>query len=175
MINLLKQRRSTRKFKPEKIEKGNVESLKKALLLSPTSRNIDSLEFIFIDDKDTLDHLSKCKPHGAAFLKGAPLGIVVLGNEERSDVWVEDASIASIVVQLEAEDLGLGSCWIQIRKRVHGEGKSAEEYIRERFNIKENYRVESIIAVGYKGETRDPLSEDKMDFSKIHVNEFTVE
>lgn len=175
MINLLKQRRSTRKFKPEKIEADKLESLKKALLLSPTSRNIDSLEFVFVDCKESLEHLSRCKPHGAAFLKEATLGIVVLGNEERSDVWVEDASIASIVVQLEAQDIGLGSCWIQIRKRMHGEGKTAEEYIRERLNIKENYRVESIIAVGYKSETRDPLSEDDMDFSKIHVNEFTVE
>ena len=34
-----------------------------------------------------------------------------------SDVWIEDASIASIMIQLQAEDLGLGSCWVQVRER----------------------------------------------------------
>ena len=66
---------------------------------------------------------------GADFLKDAPLAIVVLADPLASDVWIEDASIASILIQLQAEDLGLGSCWIQVRERYTATGMPADEYI----------------------------------------------
>lgn len=48
MLDLLKQRRSIRKFQQKSIENEKLEALKKALLLAPSSRNIKPLEFIFI-------------------------------------------------------------------------------------------------------------------------------
>lgn len=48
----------------------------------------------------------------------------------------------------------------------------AEDYIKEKLNIKENYKVESIIAIGYKDEVKEPINEEKLDFHKIHVNKF---
>ncbi len=48
----------------------------------------------------------------------------------------------------------------------------AEDYIKEKLNVKENYKVESIIAIGYKDEVKEPISEEKLDFDKIHVNKF---
>ncbi|GAA0739137.1 nitroreductase family protein [Clostridium oceanicum] len=172
MLDLFKKRRSIRKFKQKPIEKEKIEALKKALLLAPSSRNIKPLEFIFLDNKEILNDISKCKPHGAIFLKEAALAVVVLGDENKSDVWVEDASIASIIVQLEAEALELGSCWIQIRNRNYNENKMAEDYIKEKLNIKENFKVESIIAIGYKDESKNPTDEENLDFSKIHINKF---
>ena len=171
MLDLLKQRRSIRKYQVHSIEEDKIESLKKALLLAPSSRNLKHLQFMFIDNKELLEKISNCKP-GALFLKNSALGIVIIGDESISDTWIEDASIASIIVQLEAEALGLGSCWIQIRNRKHNDDKTAEDYVRELLNIKENYRIESIISIGYKGETNDPYSEDNLDFSRIHVNKF---
>lgn len=172
MLDLLKKRRSIRKFKQKPIEKEKIEALKKALLLAPSSRNIKPLEFIFLDDKEILNDISKCKPHGATFLKDAALGVVVLGDKSKSDVWVEDASIASIIVQLEAEALELGSCWIQIRNRNYDENKMAEDYIKEKLNIKENFKVECIIAIGYKDEIKNPINEENLDFGKIYINKF---
>lgn len=172
MIDLLKQRRSIRKFQQKPIEKEKLETLKKSLLLAPSSRNLKPLEFIFLGDKEILRDISRCKPHGGTFIKDAALAVVILGNEDKSDVWVEDASIASIILQLEAESLGLGSCWSQIRNRKHDENKMAEDYIKEKLNIKENYKVECIIAIGYKDEVKNPISEEKLDYSKIHINEF---
>lgn len=55
---------------------------------------------------------------GAAFLADAAMAVVVMADPLASDVWIEDASIASIMIQLQAEDLGLGSCWIQVRERL---------------------------------------------------------
>ena len=85
--------------------------------------------FIYIINKRLKRRLIKsiwCKPHGSTFLNDAPLGVVVCAEPEKSDVWVEDASIATIFIELAATSLGLGSCWIQIRERMHYEAQTAE-------------------------------------------------
>ncbi len=51
-------------------------------------------------------------------------------NIEWCDVWIEDCSIASLILHLAASDLGLGSCWVQIRKREHDANRTAEEYTK---------------------------------------------
>jgi nitroreductase len=112
------------------------------------------------------------KEHGATFLRDAALGIVVCGDDTKSDVWVEDCSIASIVVQLIAQSLGLGSCWIQIRKRDHSTHKTAEEYIRELLGLPMNMKVESIISIGYPAEIKKPIPLEKLEFEKIRHNTF---
>lgn len=170
MLDLLKQRRSIRKYQSQNIEEEKIESLKKSLLLAPSSRNLKHLQFIFIDNKELLKKISSCKP-GASFLKDSALGVIILGDESISDTWIEDASIASIIVQLEAESLGLGSCWLQVRNRKHDESITAEDYIREQLNIKENYKIESIISIGYKDEIKYPHNDD-LDCSRIHINKF---
>ena len=68
-----------------------------------------------------------------------------------SDVWIEDAAIASIMIQLQAEDLGLGSCWIQVRERFTSTGMPSGEYVYTLLDIPLQLQVVSIIAVGHKG------------------------
>src|SRR3989304_1257735 len=118
MIDLLRKRRSIRVYEDRKIEFEKIEILKEALVRSPSSRSINPWEFIFVDEKELLQKLSQAKEHGSEFLEDAAVGIVVCGDEKRSDVWVEDCSIASILVQMVAQSIGLGSCWIQIRNRL---------------------------------------------------------
>ncbi len=168
MLTLLKTRRSIRKFQSKEVEAEKVDTLIKAALLSPTSRNLFPWEFIIVTDKQLLEKLSTSKAHGSTFLKDAPLGIVVIANEEKSDVWVEDASIASIIVQLTAESIGLGSCWIQIRKRKRKESETSEDYVKQTLNIPEPYKVESIIAIGYADEQRQPYDEAHLQYEKIY-------
>ncbi len=148
-FDLIEKRRSRRHFKPVPIEKKTVEKLIESALRAPSSRGFNPWRFIVVDDRNLLGKLSKAKPHGSTFLSGASLGIVVCADPGTSDVWVEDASIASIFIQLAAEELGLGSCWIQIRKRQHNDTLTSEEYIRALLNIPEKLNVESIIAIGY--------------------------
>ncbi|MBC2705338.1 nitroreductase family protein [Desulfobacula sp.] len=168
-LDLISSRRSVRKFKSKPIEKEKIDSLIEAALRSPSSKSINPWRFVFIEDRNLLEKLSKAKPHGATFLKGATLGIVVCADESKSDVWVEDASIASVFIHLAAHDLGLGSCWIQIRKREHTPAKSADAYVKELLNIPDNIMIESIIAVGYpdevkKGHLKDSLQSHKVSF-----------
>jgi nitroreductase len=172
MINLLRTRRSVRKYEPGSIEDDKIEILQEALLRSPTSRNFRPWEFIFVVDRDLLLLLSQAKPHGAGFLKGAALGIVVCGDESRSDVWVEDCSIASILVQMTAQSLGLGSCWIQIRKRTHAQGMTSEAYIQQLLGLPENLKVESIISIGYPAEKKEAIPKEKLETQKIRINRY---
>jgi len=171
MLDLLKQRRSIRKYKNEAIEKEKVLKLIQGTLLSPSSRGLKPWEFVIIEDSLVLEKLSQAKP-GATFLKNAKLGIVVLGNPEKSDVWIEDTSIASTIIHLLATDLGLGSCWIQIRERNYTETTSAEEYVKQVLSIPNNLRVLSIISIGYPDETKSAYPEQSLSYEKVYLNTY---
>ena len=120
--------------------------------------------------------LSQAKEQGSGFLKGAALGIVVCGDESKSDVWIEDCAIAAIVVQLTAHSLGLGSCWIQIRKRSHSAEKTAEEYVRETLGIPKTLSVGCIDKHRCRpvrgGGRKVPKPAEKLDYGKIHYNRY---
>lgn len=171
MLKLLKKRRSIRKYEDKRIEKEKIAQIVQGALLSPSSRGLNPWEFIIVEDRTLLERLSHSKP-GSSFLKNAQLGIVVLGNSSRSDVWIEDTSIASAIIQLTVESMGLGSCWIQIRKRNHTEGKTAENYVREILNIPDSINVLSIISIGYPDEIKEAHKEEDLDYEKVHSNSY---
>ena len=172
MIELLRKRRSIRKYTDKVIEPEKIEILKEALIRSPSSRGIDPWEFIFVDDKELLKQLALCKPHGASFLNGAALGIVICAEEQKSDVWVEDCSIASILVQMVAQSIGLGSCWIQIRKRKFDDQMTSEYYIRKLLNIPDGLNVESVIALGHPAEKKEPVPQENLKYEKVRANSY---
>ncbi|NMA03894.1 MAG: hypothetical protein GX925_04215 [Clostridiales bacterium] len=172
MLEILKNRRSIRKYKDKRIENEKIEQLKYAALLSPTSKNLYSWEFIIVDDKKIIRELSKARPAGSAFLKDAPLAFVVLGNPKVNDVWIEDASIASIIIQLTAQSLGLGSCWIQVRERDYDDNTTSGDYIKGLLDVPEDKKVESIIAIGYPDEERPVHKIEDLKLEKIHKNKY---
>ena len=172
MIEILRTRRSIRRYENKTIEAGQVEILKEALLRCPSSRGFNPWTFIFVDNRDLLLRLSKAKENGSTFLKDAALGIMVCGDETKSDVWVEDCSIAAIVVQLTAHSMGLGTCWIQIRNRFHDAETTSEKYIQKLLGIPVNLKVDSMISIGYPAETKEPVPVDKLAYEKIRYNRY---
>ncbi|MCK3686182.1 nitroreductase family protein [Maribellus sp. YY47] len=172
MIGLLRQRRSIRKYTTQQIEPEKLEILKEAVLRSPSSKNINPWEFVFVDDPALIGELKNCKPHGVAPLGTAPLAVVVCADETKNDVWVEDCSIASILLQLTAQSLGLGSCWIQVRERMHSEAVSSEKFIQDLLNIPENFRVLSIVTIGCPEKLREGKPLEELQFEKIRMNRF---
>ena len=169
---LIKKRRSTRKFTDEELSQDEVVALLKAALMSPSSKRTNCWQFVVVDDKEMLERLSHCKAHGAEFLGGAPLAIVVLGDPLVSDVWIEDTAIASLMIQLQAEDLGLGSCWIQVRERYTEDETPTDEMVRELLDIPLQMQVLSIVAVGHKAAERKPFNEDNLLWEKVHINKY---
>ncbi len=173
MLELLYGRRSIRKFKNIPLERERIEKITKAALLSPSSRSIRPWEFIIVEDRETRNLLSESKASGSAFLKNAPLAIVITADETKSDVWIEDASISAFIIQLEAEKLGLGSCWIQIRNRKTANGEASETYVKKILNIPFHFRVECIIAMGYPDEQKPCYTQSDIMNQKIHYEKYS--
>ena len=169
---LIKSRRSTRKFTEQLLSPEQVEMILKAALMAPASKMKNPWQFVVVEDKEMLLKLSECKPAGAAFLKGCALAVVVLANVMESDVWVEDASIASIYMQLQAEDLGLGSCWCPVRNRQREDDTDAAQYVRDLLNVPYQLEVLSIVGFGYKGQERKPFDESHLQWEKIHIGSY---
>jgi nitroreductase len=168
VISLIRKRRSIRRFLPKPVEAKKIDVLLEAALRAPSSRGVNPWELVVVTEQDLLKELSRAKQHGSTFLKDAPLGIVVCADPEKSDVWIEDASIAAIFIQLAAESLGLGSCWIQIRERMHDGTKSAEEYIASILNFPAKMKVASIVAIGYPDEEKPPHGKEELLYEKVH-------
>ena len=169
---LIKNRRSMRKFTEEELSQEQVVTLMKAALMAPTSKRSNSWQFVVVDDKETLKKLSLCKEQASAFIADAALAIVVMADPLASDVWIEDASIASIMIQLQAEDLGLGSCWVQVRERFTATGMPSDDYVHNVLDIPLQLQILSVIAIGHKGMERKPFSEEHLQWEKIHINKF---
>lgn len=174
MLDVLYNRRSTRKFSDRPVGEETIHQLLRAALHSPSSKNSQPWEFTVVEDPALLSKLSMAKPHGACLLKHAPVAIVVAGDKTKSDVWIEDCSIASIIIQLAAEALGLGSCWVQIHRRYHDDDQTANEFISELLNIPEHLEVLSVVGIGYKAADRPPLSEKELDWKKVVRNCYTA-
>lgn len=172
MIELLRQRRSIRKYTSQKIEQDKLDILKEAVLRSPSSKNINPWEFIFVDDPKLIAQLKNCKPHGTTPLGSAPLAVVMCADENLNDAWIEDCSIASIILQMTAQSIGLGSCWVQVRNREHSDTVSAENYIQNLLHIPSNFRVLSIITIGYPEKWREGKATEDLQFEKIRLNRF---
>jgi nitroreductase len=170
MIELLRKRRSIRKFTAEKIAPEAIETIIEAALRAPSSRGINPWEFVLVDDPALREQLSKAKQHGSEFLKNAPMAIVVCADSTTSDVWIEDCSIAAIIIQLTALSLGLGSCWAQIRSRQHDYENTAEGYIQKLLGIPEHIKIECVLGIGYPAEIKSPVPADNLQRDKIKRN-----
>ena len=173
MIEIVRSRRSIRSFTPEKIAAYTIETLIEAALRAPTSRGLNPWEFILVDDLAILGKLALAKQHGSEFLKNAPLAIVVCADSTKSDVWIEDCSIAAIILQLTAQSEGLGSCWAQIRNRQHDYEKTAESYVQELLGLPEHIKVECILGIGHPAEIKNPVPENSLERNKIKMNSWS--
>lgn len=171
-LELLRKRRSIRQFESQPVKKEDVDLLVEAMLRSPSSRSLNPWHFVVVTDTKLIEELSQSKPHGASFLKNAPLAIVVCADPSVSDVWVEDCSIASHNLHLAATDIGLGSCWIQIRKREYDASLSSETYVKKVVGLGGDMRVEAIIALGYPKEEKEGQPESSLLYERVSYNQF---
>lgn len=169
---LIKTRRSMRQFTDELLSGDDVKLLLRAGLMSPSSKGLHSYEFIVVEDKEMLTALSRSKAVGSDFLAGAPLAIVVLADPRISDVWTEDASVAATNILLQAEDLGLGACWIQLRERQDAEGRPTEDIVKSLLAVPDEMRAVCMIAVGHKGMERKPQNEDRLKWERVHIGQY---
>ncbi len=169
LMDVILKRRSIRKYKNDDIPEDKIKKILQAGLLAPTSKNRKPCEFVVVRDRGTLKALSESKSGGAGMLADCNAAIVVLGNSEKADTWIEDSSIALSYMDLMAAEQGIGSCWCQIHLRSAADGTDAEVRVREILSLPEKYRIVGILSLGIPDEEREPHTLDEADFGKVTI------
>ncbi len=167
MIELLRTRRSIRAFERRPVSSEHRALLEEALLRAPSSRNSQPWRFVMVQDASTRAALAQAKPGGGKFLADAPLNIVICGDPEQSDVYIEDCAIAAMLVQLQAHAMGLGSCWAQIRRRRHDPQIDASSYVLRLLGLPQRLEVVAIIGVGHPAERKPGWPADQLPTDKL--------
>lgn len=157
---LAAKRRSVRKFTPEKIDQKVIDSLIDTILTAPSSKNTRSTRIAVSDDKIVLAKIAAMRSTGSAFVKDAPLVFFIMADDSLTDLWRENCAISATILQLAAEDLGLGSCWVHVNGRPYSndepEGKTAEDYLRHEIPELAPYRILCVVALGYPATEAHP-------------------
>ncbi|MDR2520440.1 MAG: nitroreductase family protein [Bacteroidales bacterium OttesenSCG-928-I14] len=166
---LILKRRSIREYNTEeKISHSVIKQIMETALMAPTSKNSQAWQFILIEDKMMLKNISACKSHGAAFISKCNLAVIVLIDPLCSEAHIEDATIAATYIQLQSENLNLGSCWVHIRERKTTNNYDSEQYIKDLLNIPSHLCVECIISIGNKIKEIKHHKKMEIQWEKVH-------
>lgn len=156
-LELLKSRRSIRKYKDKPVEEEKIERCLEAARWAPSASNRQPWEFLIVRDEDIRKRLSEIHPY-AKFVAESPVVFVPLTNPElHSKYHMSDTALATLQYMLEAHSLGLGTCWAGVI------GSSIEDEIKELLEVPDDLHVLAIVATGYPDEeptkTRKPLDD----------------
>ena len=164
---LVQMRRSHRKYTDEKVSADDVRLILRAALMSPSSMNQRAWQFAVTDNPEAIAAMAEAKESGGDFLKGAPLAIVVMGDPKTNPCCIEDGAIATTIMQLQIEDLGLGSCWIQMRGKHQKDGTPANKVIHDILGLPEEQEVLFVLSVGHPADERKPQNEEKLKWENV--------
>jgi len=162
---LAKKRRSIKKFTSQEVEQEKIDAIIEAALRSPSGRAARPWEFVVVKDESLHEKLSVAKPKGAEFIKGAFAGIVICADPSKSNLWIEDCTIAAVSMQYAAHSMGLGSRWCQIRGTNFNDSKSSRDYLAELLDLPdEGLDVLIVEAVRHAGNVESPeVDEHRLD------------
>ena len=160
MLDMIKERRSIRKYTDEAVTDEQIRQLLEAAMAAPSGSNIQSWEFVVVRDPDLKRQLAQTHTwsHMAA---DAAAVFVVCGNERASHHWIADASAATENLLLAVTALGLGAVWVGIYPSA-----DREAHVREALAIPEEIRVLCLVPVGHPAESRSPRTQ--YEESKVH-------
>lgn len=152
-LEVIEKRHSVRKYADRPVEKELLDAIVRVAQTAPSSRNSKSSAFMIIEDKDTLEALSLMRDSGSGLIAGAPAAIVVLGDESKTDLWVDNCAISATFIQLAVTAMDLVSCWVhcngRLRVKAEPDGAKAEEYVSELLGLKAGLRPYCVVAIGY--------------------------
>lgn len=158
---LIAKRRSVRKFSNRTVPREVVDRILHETLSAPSARNTRSTRLVVVDDPALVARMGDMRDYGSAFMKDAPLAVLVLGETSASDLWRENAAISATVLQLACVDEGLASCWVHVngrpRRKDAPDGEKAADYLRTFLPVPDGCEPLCAIALGYSDFTPAPL------------------
>ena len=172
LIDIFRNRRSVRKYTDGKITDEQLNQVLEAGLLSASGKAIRPWEMIVVRDKETMKKMSGCREGSGKMLESADAAIVVIADQGKSDVWIEDCSVVMGYMHLMASSLGLGSCWIQGRLRNAVDGQTTEEYLRGILGYPEGYKLEATLVLGVPAEHPAAHSLSDIQEGKVHYEKY---
>ena len=155
LLDLLKHRKSVRDFLDRPVERDKIMMCLEAARLAPSAVNSQPWKFIVVDDKQLKDRLCDTAFSGIysinSFCKTAPVIVVIISEKSKftariggmfrgTTYYLIDIGIAIEHFVLQAEDSGLGTCWI---------GWFNEGAVKSILNIPPHKKIDIIIALGY--------------------------
>lgn len=162
----IQKRRSIRSFEERPVEKEKIEKLLRAGMQAPSAGNQQPWEFIVVEDKKTLQELSKAHIY-AGPIKNAPLGIIVLANEKNAkykQYYQQDLAAAAENILLAAVELDLGTVWMGIAPEA-----DRMAFIKELFHLPAGVEAFVMLAIGYSTANK---FEDRFDRTRIHYEKY---
>jgi nitroreductase len=152
VLTALRERRSIRAFQNKQVEEEKLNRVLEAARLSPSANNRQEWKFIVVKDYELRQKLMEAAK-GRKFVGEAPVIIVACGTECEKimsggqPAYTVDLSIAMAYMILEAQELGLGTCWL---------GGYYEDQVKEILGIPEHVRVVAMTPLGYPAENPEP-------------------
>ena len=142
VFDTIKDRRSIRTYKDERIAKDKLEKLLEAARLAPSAANRQNWKFIVVEDEEIKKQL-------VAACNNQPLvgtaSNIIAGVGDPSQKWHQvDLAIALEHIVLEAVELGLGTCWI---------GAFNEDKVKKLLKIPQDKKVVALLTVGVPAES----------------------
>ena len=164
VFDILKTRRSIRKYQNKQIENEILNKILEAARLGPSAANLQPCQLMVVTKPEVRENLRKAYNEDW-FLK-APTIIVVCVNPKESwrrrdgeEFWKVDAAIAMQNMILTATELGLGTCWV-----VNFNEKEAKKALE----VPKNFKVVAMTPLGYPDEKKEPVTDRKPLEETIH-------
>ncbi len=171
LLDIIKHRRSVRHFLDRPVEREKIMLCLEAARLAPSACNSQPWKFIIVDDEEMKDRLCHAAFSGVysitSFAKKAPLIVAVVSEKAKflerigglirdTRFYLIDIGIATEHFILQAEELGLGTCWL---------GWFNEGAVKTILKIPKDRRVDILIAVGYydRGKIDQPHKREPME------------
>lgn len=152
---LVRSRRSIRRYLPKPVEREKILACLEAARLAPSASNAQAWRFLVIDDPKLKKTFAEKAFSGiyspTKFAAEAPVLILILAKLDfitnriarqiqKVPFFLIDIGIAGQHLVLQAEELGLGTCWI---------GWFDMRKTRTFFKIPRKYKIVSLLALGY--------------------------
>ena len=162
MYEILKNRRSIRKYKPQQVSDEVLDQILEVGLYTPSGMNTQNTVMVAVRDKETRDQLSRMNAavmgSSADPFYGAPCVIVVLAYPERY-TWLEDGALVMGTLMNAAYEAGLGSCWIHRAQQMFDSAEGKE--LLRKWGLPENLKGVGNCILGFADE--EPAPKPRLD------------
>ena len=161
VLSALLRRRAVRAFASAPVSDDAVREILTAAQLAPTSHNNRSVEFVVVRDQAIKQSLFTLL--GQEFLLQAPVLVIPVTPIAASASPVQDLSLASMAIFVQATELGLGTVWKNVSEKSIGG-------VREILGIPATHLLVNIIPIGVAADQPTPYTGVEFSAAKLHAD-----